>query len=101
MSFITPLSVQVPPLKFFFLIFFLKLDYSKINDSIFMKKLEGKDIGAFNNFIYLFSKVMYSLRDIGKIIVLSWVTPLSPTCKFQNCFFVYFCRNSNFNAILI
>jgi hypothetical protein len=37
------------------------------------------DFGAFNNTVDLFSKTMYSLRDIVKIIFLSRVTPLSPT----------------------
>jgi hypothetical protein len=31
------------------------------------------DFGAFKNAVYLFSKIRYSLRDIGKIIFLSRV----------------------------
>jgi hypothetical protein len=47
-----------------------------------MKKIGDIDFGALNNAVYLFSKISYSLRDIGKIIFLSGVTPLSPTSWF-------------------
>jgi hypothetical protein len=65
-----PLYVQFHPLKFVFPFF---------HDVIFMKKLENIDFGTFYNAIYWFSKIMYSLRDTGKINFLSRVTPLSPS----------------------
>jgi hypothetical protein len=36
-----------------------------------MKKLGDIDIGELYNAVYLFSKIIYILRDIGKIIFLS------------------------------
>jgi hypothetical protein len=33
-----------------------------------MKKFENIDFGIFNNAVYLFSNIMYCLRDIGKTI---------------------------------
>ncbi len=65
-----------PPWYFF--PFLSKLDFSENNDLIFMKKLKNIDVGAFNNVVYLFLKIRYSLRDFGKIFFLSRVTPLSP-----------------------
>ncbi len=43
-----------------------------------MKKIGNIDFGAFNKAVF-FPKIRYSLRDIGKIILLSRVTPLSPS----------------------
>ncbi len=51
-----------------------------------MKKLGDIDIGELYNAVYLFSKIIYILRDIGKIIFLSWVTPLSPTLSYYKTY---------------
>jgi hypothetical protein len=81
MSFIPPLCPVFPP-EICFSNFFFKLDYSSNNDPIFMKKIGEIDFGFFYNAAYLFKKINYSLRDIGKIMFLSGVTLLSPTHTF-------------------
>lgn len=57
---------------------------------IFVKKLGDIDFGAFNNSVYFFSKIRYSLRDIGKIIFLSRLQsdPALPYLGFGFPFFI-------------